>query len=333
MKQYTYTQTPLRLIGTELLAEASAEELRVLIVLMECGGRITLADLAKGAGVREARAASAVSFWEAGGAIRLTQEDTCDRADGSTRTEENEGPIKEFSYRLQADAIENEPTAAVADAIRDNDLSAMLTECATLLGKPTLSDYEVRALTGLYTQYALSEEYIVTLLGDMLTRSRATVRTLVNRAIKLSADGVDTMEKLNDYFRQRDEVGEWERRMRRVLGIYSRALTEKEKQLFRKWVELYGFGEDILALAYDRTVQNTARYSAPYMDKLLTDWYENGCHTPAACEQRYTSSRPTESARRSHTKSAAPKERFGNFDHEEAFARALERSFAPLDKK
>lgn len=330
MKQYTYTQTPLRLTGTELLTEASAEELRVLLVLTEYGGRVTLSDLAKGAGVREARAASAVSFWEAGGVIRLTQGDTPARVEKDARADE---PIREFDYRLSADTIEDEPTAAVAGAIRDNDLYAMLSECATLLGKPSLSDYEVRALTGLYTQYALSEEYIVTLLGDMLSRSRATVRTLVNRAIKLSADGVDTMEKLNDYFRQRDEVGEWERRMRRVLGIYSRALTEKEKQLFRKWVELYGFGEEILSLAYDRTVNNTARYSAAYMDKLLTDWYEHDCHTPAACEQRYTASRPTEGARRGGTKPQAPKERFGNFDHEEAFARALERSFAPADKK
>lgn len=322
MKAYTYTLTPLRLMGSELLAEASAEELRVLLCLMERGGQITLGELAQGAGVREARAASAVSFWEAGGAIVLRATD-----------EGTDEPTQEFPYRLQADTLEEEGALAVAASIRDHDLASMLTECAALLGKPTLGDRDVRALTGLYTQYALSEEYIVTLLGDMCQRSRATVRTLVNRAIKLSGDGIDTIEKLNEYIRHRDEVGEWERRMRRVLGIYSRALSAEEKQFFRKWVELYGFGEDILALAYDKTVHNTAKYNPAYMDKILTDWYENGCHTPAACEERYTASRPTEGVASRTAKPAAKKERYGTFDPEEAFQRALERSFRDMDKK
>lgn len=320
MKIYTYTLTPLRLSGTELLTEASAEELRVLVCLMESGGEAELSALAKGAGVREARAASAVSFWEAAGVIRLGE--PAPRAEGSATA-----IVDEFSYRLQADTIEEESAVCVADAIRDHSLSGMLTECATLLGRPTLNDREIRALTGLYTQYALSEEYIVTLLADMCTRSRCTVRTLVNRAIKLSEKGVDTIEKLNDYFHRRDEHGEWERRMRRVLGVYDRALTTEEKTLFRKWVELYGFGDDILSLAFNQTVHNTARYSASYMDKMLTDWYENDCHTREACEARYAASRPKDAQATSSRKTAAPKERYGSFDPEEAFRRALERSY------
>ncbi len=316
MKTYIYKMTPQRLFGTELLTEASAEELRVLICLMECGGEVTLPALAEGAGVREARAAAAVSLWEAAGVLDIAKEATPTQI------------VDEFAYRVQADTVDEQPAQEVAASIRDHALQGMLHECAAMLGRPTLNDRDVRLLTGLYTQYALSEDYIITLLSDMCTRARASVRMLVNRAIKLSEDGIDTVEKLNDYVRRRDEVGEWERRVRHVLGIYSRALSAAEKTLFKKWVELYGFGEDILSLAYDKTVQNTARYSASYMDKMLTDWYEHDCRTAAACEERYAASRPTATHSPAVGKKApAPKERYGSFDPEDAFRRALERSY------
>ncbi len=325
MKTYVYKMTNFRLSGTELLAEASAEELRVLAVLSESGGRITLDALAQGASVRQARAAAALTLWSAAGVITLTQTD----ADG----EKNDEVVDEFSYRLQADVIDEESSVDVAAAIRDRQLQAMLTECAALLGRPTLNDREIHLLTSLCSQYALAEDFIITLLSDMCTRSRATVRTLVNRAIKLSEDGVDTVEKLNAYIEQRNSVGEWERRARSVLGIYSRALTAEEKTLFRKWVELFGFGEDILSLAYDKTVHNTSQYSAPYMDKILTDWHAHNCRTAADCEAHYAAARPALSSSVSKGKAKAPKERYGAFDPDEAFRRALERSYStPTDE-
>ncbi len=313
MKTYIYKMTDFRLSGTELLAEASAEELRVLTVLSESGGSITLDALAQGAGVRQARAAAAVTLWSTAGVIALTEE----RADTV---------VDEFAYRLLPNVVDEESSVQVAAAIRDRHLQAMLTECAALLGRPTLNDMEIQQLTGLSTQYALGEDFIITLLSDMCTRSRASVRTLVNRAIKLSEDGIDTVEKLNAYIEKRNNVGEWERRARSVLGIYSRALTTEEKTLFRKWVELFGFSEDILSLAYDKTVHNTSQYSAPYMDKILTGWHEHNCRTVTACEEHYAASRPAPPSA-PKGKAKAPKERYGAFDPDEAFRRALERSF------
>ena len=70
------------------------------------------------------------------------------------------------------------------------------------------------------------------------------------------------------------------------------------------------------------------------MDALLADWHTNGCKTLLDCEQRYEAAKPEVSAEAQKKaadaqpkKQAKPKERFGDFDPEEAMRRAIERSF------
>ena len=321
MNTYNFDINYLQIAPSGLLSMASAEEMRVPLCLISSGGKSTDTVLAEAAGVHPARAAAAVSFWAAGGV--LTQRAT------AHATEEKTNLVDEFDFRLRVDDVDEESAAEVAKVIRDEGLSDMFDECAALLGRPTLNDREIRLLTALYTQYGLDEEYILTLLSDMCTRSKCSVRALVNRAIALQGRGIDTTEKLSDYIKSAAESGEWERRTRKVLGIYSRALTQAEKQLFRKWADVYGYDEDILTLAYDKTVRAISQYSAAYMDKMLTAWYEAGCRTAAACEEydRTHKPKPTDTTPKTGRKDKKPKERYGNFDPEEAFRKALARSY------
>ena len=59
--------------------------------------------------------------------------------------------------------MDEHPSVAVADSIRDGNLKSAIDECAMLIGTPSLPTADVKLITALYTQYGLSPEYIVTL--------------------------------------------------------------------------------------------------------------------------------------------------------------------------
>lgn len=308
---YETMRLPRALLTDGTLREASREELATLCCLLANGGDRDPAAIAAAIGASEARVKASLAFWDA---IEPNEEDNVQ---------------KEFAPRLRADEIDTSDARELAREIRDNDLVSLLEECARLLGKPTLNGRDAESITALYTQYGLSEEYIVTLLSDIASRTasgRPTVRRLVNSALRLCADGVETLDALIEHFRIRDSKGEWERTVRRVLGIYDRALSPSERERFSRWTEVYGYAEEIIAKAYDITVTNTSRASTAYMDKLLSAWYAAGVHTLSECE-RYLEEHRSAGPEKAEPRKKSEKPRYGTFDPAEAFRLALQRSY------
>lgn len=303
---------PADLSESGALAEATREELATLLYCLCRRELPEVSEIARAIGASDARVRASLAYWEA--------------------TELPSGNVRhEFPSRLRAGELREESAAEVARTIRDGELASLMEECARLLGKPTLSGKDAHNITALYTQYGLTEEYIVTLLSDLVRHSmegRTTVNRLVNTALRLADEGIETIDALNEHFRLHDATGEWERSVRRILGIYGRALSPSEKERFARWTEVYGYADDIITKAYDITVGNTGKASSDYMDKILTAWNAAGLHTLAECE-RYNEEHRAEASAKAKGKpqKSKEKERLGTFDPEEAFRLALERSY------
>lgn len=317
MTRLNYRVNLLRVTANPAFKEASKEELRALISLIESEGKAdSLTSLSEAAGISTARCRAALAFWEEAGVIR---ED-----DGTPSLTD------EFEERLVRGEIDEEPAKEVAESIRNENLASMIDECALLMGQACLSNSEIKNLTGLYTQYALSPDYIVTLAAYLSSKGNLTVKRLTNEAIRISGKGIDNAEALDAYITNIEEStgAEWE--FRRVLGIYSRNLSPSEKGYFKKWSEDFGYSVNIVTEAYDIATLNTQKGDLRYMDKILTDWHEAGCRTVNECKARAEAEGAkltAEKATKKHAKSEAQTPRYGNFDVNEAFMNALERSF------
>ena len=121
-----YTVLPLAVTDKAAFTEASREELRVLLALIESGGSFTSVDeLALSASVSLSRARSALVLWEEEGAIRSS--DSIPNAP-TTVTEE-------FESRIELGKITDRTSSAVAREIRDNDLADLIAECAQMTEK------------------------------------------------------------------------------------------------------------------------------------------------------------------------------------------------------
>lgn len=307
----------------DVFVEASREELRVLLALIEKGGEVdSEEELAKIANATKARCISALTLWEAEGVI----------AKIDTRPTLSE----EFEEKIREGEVDEELSVEVAKSIRDEGLAAMLDECAALMKKTTLSTNDIKNITALYTQYALSAEFIVTLSAYLAGKGKLTSVRLKNEAIKLASKECDTLEELEKYIEAREsETGAyWE--FRRALGIYNRNLSKSEKEYFRKWSEDFGYSISIVSEAYDIAVLNTGKGSLPYMDSLLTVWHEAGCTTVAECKAKSESDRSEKKSERTAKKAKSKNEpetpRYGNFDINEAFKNALQRSYGEDEK-
>lgn len=325
MSNFTYKVQPLSVTGSPAFTEASADELRVLLALLETGGDFgseeALAALSK---VSRARCTGALAFWEEAGVIR--------RDNGRPTVTD------EFEERLASGESFEEKSVVVAERIRDEHLASMLDECATLMQLAALSNSEVKEITALCTQHALSPEYVVTLAAYLAEGGKLRACRLTRKAIELARCGVDTVELLENYIQndQKSSGAEWE--IRRLLGIYGRNLTKTEQERFKKWSEDFGYSVSIIEEAYNIAVDGTSgRGISAYMDKVLTGWHEAGCKTVSECvaqrEARKASYSSEKSEPKKRTKTTVEKPRYGDFDINDAFSKALERSYGECNEE
>lgn len=314
----------------EEFSEASVNELKVLVALFESGGSISEDELVERAGVSRARVMAALALWQEAGVISGREETSEVSFFGNTVR-------NEFPEKVHLSDLEEETSIEVARTIRDNKLASLFDECAKMMNKLMLTPQEIKRISELSSQYALSEEYILTLAAHLLEEGKLSVGILVRRAITLVGNGVTTPELLAAYIAEREARANEFIEYRRVFGIFDRSFSAKEKELLGKWSVTFAYGAEVVGLAYDIAVLNTSKLSFMYMDKLLTDWYENGCKTVADCEKRYTerkaeldkeaAEKREEASKRRGSGNKKPTKRYGDFDPEEAFRIALERSY------
>ncbi len=324
-KMAEYKVLPLSVSTKEAFTEASKEELRVLLAIIESEGKnIDAESLSVIAHTSKARCMSALVLWEEAGVIEKCNMDI------PTITEE-------FEERLRLGKIREEDSLNVAKSIRDNSLADMISECAVIMKRSSLSSAEIKDLTALHDQYALSEEFIVTLAAYLAEEGKLTVTKLVNKAIKLTEKEIDTPEYLTEYIAEKSKESEAEREFRKIFGIYGRAPSKSEKDYFIKWSKEYGYFTEIVGEAYDIAVNSVTRGYAKYADKLLSRWFETGCRTLSECRERYEEDKKEKSAgkypadKEKSNSSTKKFVKYTNFDAEEAFRLALERSYGSDD--
>ncbi len=311
----------LSLLENPAFLEASREELRVLVALL-ANEELSADEIALICNISHARASSAISYWREIGT--LSHQGT------PTITEE-------FEDKLRRGEIEEETSKKVAADIRDNELKNMIYECARLMNKAVLSSTEVKKLAALRTQYALSDEYILTLAAHFSAKGKLTIPRLVDEALKLIGKGIDSSEALEAHIKICESENGIIREFKNAFGIHDRNLSAKEKEYFKKWGKVYGYFTEIVGFAHDICVDNTGTRSFPYIDKVLTVWYESGCRTLSECRAKseevkfeFSAKKPKKST---SAKKPEEKARYGDFDVKDAFQRALERSYGKSDKK
>ena len=307
------------LLNSSAMKTASAEELRTLIALFACEGEeISAEEISEKTGIARSRVLATVALFSDEGVVSEGK-----ASDGPTITEE-------FEERIRRGELIEESSLSTAKTIRDEGLASLIDEIARLMKKDSLATDEIKIVTGLTAQYSLSPEYLLLLSAHLAdTKRRFSLIKLRDKAIKLAEAEVNTVEELERYIETQSAENDIHREFRRVLGLYGGALSPTQKKFFNRWGLEFGFGTAIVAEAYDRAALYADR-SMKYMDKILTSWHEAGCKTVAECIAHSETTKATlqdNSKKKPARKEKSEPTRYGDFDINDAFERALLRSY------
>ena len=180
-------------------------------------------------------------------------------------------------------------------AVRENDpvFSGLCSYFEAAAGR-ILNRRELETLLSVRETLCLPPDVMALLIGDCAQRHRLTAREVERVAYQWYDLGLDQYEKACAYLRQRQERATQGAKVLELFGIHNRLPGETEQKYIDQWMQM-GISEDLLRLAYDRTLLGAGKLSWPYLNKILLSWQKKGVRTAEDAKQEQKGSfRPAE---------------------------------------
>ena len=190
--------------------------------------------------------------------------------------------------------------AEIAETVEREQMAAFIDSLQQLGGR-VFNTKELETVVALADELPFSQEYLLTLASyckKKSGRSRFSVRYMAQVAYTMLERECLTVEQLEAYIAAAEKFSAEEWKLRRLLGMGERRLTAKEQDYFLTWTGSFGYGEEIVGIAYDITVDRTGKISLAYMDKLLRAFYEAGCRSEAAVQDYLAREREEHAAKK-----------------------------------
>ena len=167
---------------------------------------------------------------------------------------------------------------------KDDSFRSLYGEVQRQLGR-NLNTEELKILLGFVRYLGLSGDVISLLVCYCKERARQkgssrnpSLRTIEKEAYAWAEQGIDTMEEAVAYIQNQNHRRSRLGRLMGILQIRGRNLTPGEERYAQQWLD-WGFQEEAIALAYERTCLNTGSLNWAYMNKILSRWQEAGLLT------------------------------------------------------
>ena len=170
------------------------------------------------------------------------------------------------------------PAAELAQArVGDAAFSGLCDYFEANLGR-ILNRRELETLLNVYQTLGLPPEVLTLLMGDCAQRGRLTAREVEKQAYRWYDLGLDNYDRAASYLARQRERQTRGAKVLSILGVHDRLPGDSEQKYIDKWEEM-GVTDELLRLAYDRTLLGAGRLSWPYLHKILCSWREQGFRT------------------------------------------------------
>lgn len=155
----------------------------------------------------------------------------------------------------------------------DEDTSRLLFVAEQYLKKP-LSPSDMRTILFIMDKLGFSEDLTDYLIQYCVDRGKRDLRYIEKVALSWAEQGITTPKEAAAL------SGKYDRAVydiMRALG-HSNTPTETEVAYIDRWRKLYGFENDVILDACERTVLATDNHRFEYAESILKSWYKAGVH-------------------------------------------------------
>ncbi|MBO4869186.1 MAG: DnaD domain protein [Clostridia bacterium] len=225
------------------------------------------------------------------------------------------------SVRADSPVYTKDETAGIID--RNADLRKIINDDVPRLTGKAVTQNEAIMLVSMYDYLRLSAESIIKLVDFCRTNGAVSFRVVERTAYSLFDNDITSPEAIDEFIiaeRRKEEITE---HIRQLFGIGKRALIAHEKTLIKTWVENFGYGADMIDLAYEVTIKAINEPSLDYAGAVMKRWHETGYRTPEDVE----SGEAQPAVKPAAGKKGGKKVKAESFDADEFMNLSLQRSY------
>ncbi|MDP4153097.1 MAG: DnaD domain protein [Bacillota bacterium] len=254
------------------ITEASQVSMMVLLYILRHTTSFTEEDICSALNINVADLEAAVNFWVQCGILRseegnISFEQTSISVDHGLVSAPVKTTAPEYDF------------SEVAAVVESNKQLSTLFEAVQIRLNKQLSPTNYKILYSFYDFYGFSPEVIFLLVNHCCDIGKGNIKYIEQVAYGWYKSGITTEDAVNKYLEEYEQRRTEEYMVRKVFGIGERSLTTNEEKYIHAWTESYGFGEDIIKLAFEKAVDNTGRVRFTYINKILKSWFEKGYKT------------------------------------------------------
>lgn len=273
-------------------------------------------DVAEALSLPVAEAKASVKFWRGAG-VFTTQ---AKKAKSAHATQE-----KKEKKPLRPNRTAHYNSEELCRLAEENEPFKNLLDMAQNAAGQMFNVAEIEILAGLYSHLCLAPEYILSLIQYFVCKREKPLRYVEKVAYDLIDRSISTPEALEEHLQYLEQYESREGCIRKMFGIGGRKLSEKEVGFLSDWFDR--FDDDVILLAYEKTVNSTGKASLSYANSILRAWHEAGLLTARdiqSAEEKKDKGAPKHSAGKTTAQS---------FDVDEFFSKAIARSYGETEEK
>lgn len=267
------------------MSQGDTDELRVLVYVLSRDSETSTEEICKALTLSETEVISAVSFWRGAGLIASAgkaRKKTSDRNPAEdAETSVQQKPLPASVRDTDTKTYTGEEVARIME--EKPEIASLLDFAQERLEK-VFSPSDISKLVYLEDYVLLSAPMIMSIIDYCVEIDKKSMRYVEKTALSIYDEGICDYASLEAYFEKKRAAKSSEGVVRRIMGIGERGFTSKEKEHIAKWFSEYKSSEELITLAYEKTISNISKPSVPYMSKLLASWYEKDYKTPEDVE-------------------------------------------------
>lgn len=168
--------------------------------------------------------------------------------------------------------VKKKYSAKDISSFSDNESFSQLTFLAqTYLGK-TLNTSEINSILYMLDGLKLDSSFIEYIMETCISSGHKSLSYIEKQAVEYFKKDIHNAKEAKADSKLRQDIC---KSIYKIFGLASKTPVKKEISYITKWTEDFGFSDDIILEACERTMEHTHTASFPYADKILFGWAEN----------------------------------------------------------
>lgn len=245
--------------------KASTGNALKLILLIFAGGEAPIEPqaLAKTLGISHDEVFDCLNYWVKQGILSQPAQGEAEQVSSTAAKSVPAGKRRRFSRSEVMDHIK-----------ASKSLSGLVIHLQEITGNP-LTHLDMECVVGMYTYYGLSPHFISTVAQHCTAIGKPHLPYIEKTAADWTLLGIDD-SNINRHIEELELYRNNEGRIRRLLGLGEYNIKPKDREAIIRWCSEYKLSDELIAYAYQLTLDNTGKVSFSYQDTILTRWYKAG---------------------------------------------------------